>query len=161
MESLLPLGTLAEILVSRTVDQIKVEGLREFQKALKEMDGESQKQLRTVLNAAADIVVADAAPKVPTRSNRAAKSVRAMSSQREAKVVGGGAKVPYYPWLDFGGRVGKGRTGPKTGATSRPFYTKGRYIYPSFEHNRERIYAKVTEGLVDLARSAGLDVEQT
>lgn len=138
--------------MTAAVDPVKIVGLREFQAALKQMDGETQKQLRVVLNRAADMVTADAARKVPTRSGRARASLRAQSSQREAKVVGGSKKVPYYGWLDFGGRIGRDQK------TRRPYVQGGRFMYPAFVANRDAIYQALADGLADLARDAGLEV---
>lgn len=135
-----------------TIETIKVQGLREFQQALREMDGESQKKLRVVLNRAADLVVNEATPKIPSKSGKARKSVKAMSSQREVRVKGGGAKVPYYPWLDFGGNAGPNKR------ISRPFKQKGRYIYPAWDDVRPKALEALQEGLVELAKEAGLEV---
>lgn len=137
-----------------TVDPIKVAGLREFQKALKQMDGESQKKLRVVLNESATTVARGAARRVPRQTGRAAASLRASSSQREARVMGGSSKVPWYPWLDFGGRVGRNKS------VSRPFVTGGRYMYPTFSANRDSIYKALQKSLADLAREAGLAVTE-
>lgn len=134
------------------VDPIKVDGLKEFQRALKQMDGESQKQLRVVLNSAATTVATGAARRVPRRTGRAAASLRAMSSQREARVMGGSKKVPYYGWLDFGGRIGRDKS------QRRAFVPAGRYMYPTFAANRDSIYTALQRGLADLARNAGLEV---
>ena len=134
------------------IDPIHVAGLRDFQSALKQMDGESQKQLRVVLNQASDIVVTYATPKVPARSGRARKSLRAQSSQREAKVMGGSKKVPYYPWLDFGGRVGKKKD------VHRPFLKRGRYIYAAYSHQYPEVMEALQAGLAQLAEDAGLTV---
>lgn len=134
------------------IDPIKVQGLREFQAALRQMDGESQKQLRVVLNKAADLVAEDASSKVPRRTGRAAASVRAQSSQREAKVLGGSKKVGYYPWLDFGGRIGKDKS------VVRPFQKRGRYIYPAYVRQYDKVYSTLTAALAELARTAGLQV---
>lgn len=136
-----------------TIKPIKIGGLREFQAALKAMDGEAQKQLRVVLNDAAATVAGAAGRRVPVRSGKARASLRAQSSQREAKVVGGSAKVPYYGWLDFGGKVGKHRS------VSRRFVTEGRYMYPAFHANRDSIYAALQAALVELARSKGVTVD--
>jgi hypothetical protein len=132
-----------------SVDPIKVVGLRDFQGALKQMDGESQKQLRVVLNTAADLVIAEARRHVPTRSGKAKASVRVQSSQREAKVVAGSKKVPYFGWLDFGGRAGN---------VQRAWRPRGRYLYPAFDRNRDEVLEVLTDGLVKLARDSGLDV---
>ncbi len=135
-----------------TIDPIKVDGLIQFQRALKQMDGESQKQLRVVLNSAADLVVATASRRIPRRSGKAAASIRAMSSQREAKVMGGSKKVPYVGWLEFGGRVGQKH------ATQRPYIHGGRYIYPGYTANRPEVQEVLARGLADLVRQAGLEV---
>lgn len=140
------------------MDPIKVTGLREFQAALKSMDGESQKMLRLVLNDAAQIVVDAAKPRVAFRHGAARASMKVQSSQREARVKAGGAKVPYYPWLDFGGQVGPGRTGPRTGTVNRPFIRVGRYIYPAYAARRAAVLRRMETGLADLATGAGLDV---
>lgn len=133
-------------------EPIKIGGLREFQRALKQMDGESQKQLRVVLNRAAETVASGASRRVPRRTGRAAASLRAMSSQREARVMGGSKKVPYYGWLDFGGRIGRDKS------QRRPFITGGRYMYPTFSANRDSINKALADGLAELARTAGLEV---
>lgn len=135
-----------------TVKPIKVNGLLEFQAALKAMDGESQKQIRVALNSAAELVVAGASRRVPRRSGKAAASVRAMSSQREARVMGGSKKVPYYGWLDFGGRVGRDH------ATKRPYVPGGRYMYPAFTAQQIEILDQMAKALAALAHDAGLEV---
>lgn len=141
-----------------TSDPIQISGLREFQKALKDMDGESQKQLRLVLNDAVEMVAATARPRIPVGTGRARNSLRPSSSQREARVAAGGARVAYYGFLDFGGRVGPGRTGKNTGSVRRPFIKEGRYIYPAYYSVKPKVQARLEEGLRDLARNAGLDV---
>lgn len=141
------------------VEPIKIENLRELQSALKQLDGESQKQIRVVFNEAAEIIVEGARRLVPRGpSGDARASLKAMSGQREAKVVGGGRKAPYYPWLDFGGRVGRGRTGLNTGSVHRKFIESGRYIYPTLSRNRQEILETMAEGLARAARDAGLEV---
>jgi len=134
------------------IDPIKVNGLREFQAALKAMDGESQKQLRVAFNRAADLVVAEAAPKVARRTGKAAATVRAQSSQREARVMGGSKKVPYYGWLDFGGRTGRDRS------VKRPFIQRGRYIYPGYVRAYPQVMEELGRALADVARNVGLEV---
>jgi hypothetical protein len=134
-----------------TVEPIQVQGLREFQAALKAMDGNSQKKLKVVLDEASVTVARGAARRVPTKTGRAGASLRAQSSQREAKVVGGSGKVPYFGFLDFGGRVGRHKS------VARPFVKSGRYMYPAFSANRESILRALQDGIVSLAREAGLE----
>lgn len=137
-------------MTTNLIDAIEIKGIRELQAALKALDGESQKRLRIVFNEAAELVVAVAAPKVPTVSGAARKSVRARSGQRNAIVMGGSARVPYYGWLDFGGKAGNG--------VRRYFQKSGRYIYPAYTAKRPIILAQLTDALVALAHDAGLDV---
>jgi hypothetical protein len=131
---------------------VKIEGLREFQASLRRMDRDLPKQLRVVLNEAAEVVVEGARPKIPRRTGRAAASLRVQSSQRESRVAAGGARVPYYGWLDFGGSVGRKRS------IRRPFLRDGRYIYPTFRDRRATFQRILEKGLHDLATKSGLDV---
>lgn len=132
--------------------RIEVIGLREFQASLRKMDADLPKQLRLALNQAAQLVIDTARPGIPRRSGAAAASLKARSSQREARVAAGGRKAPYYPWLDFGGKVGQHN------GTARPFFTEGRYIYPALRKNRDEITKVMQVAITDLARNAGLEV---
>lgn len=132
--------------------EVRVTGLKEFQRALKKVDKDLPKAMRLALNESANVVVASATPLIPRRSGRAARSVKARSTQTLARVQGGGGRAEYYPWLDFGGAVGR------RNATRRPFLPKGRYIYPAFFANRDRFRSSLEDALVNVARSAGVEV---
>ena len=134
------------------VEPIRIDGLRELQAALRQIDGESQKKLRLVLNDAAELVADRARRTVPSDSGAARKSVKVKSSQREARVTGGSRRAPYYPWLDYGGRVGIDRS------VSRPFRREGRYLYPAYRKEHGDVLARLEAGLADLVRDQGLDV---
>ena len=129
---------------------VTIKGLRELQAKLRAMDGQSQKKIRLVLNEAADVIVQSARPLIPHRSGKAAASLKAQSGQREAKVVAGGARVPYYGWLDFGGSVGR------RNSVHRPFIKEGRYIYPTFSAKHAEVMKKIEEGIDALIRESGL-----
>lgn len=131
---------------------IDVSGIRQFARQVRQMDRELGKTVRVVLNSSAQLVVDRAGPKIPTRTGAARSSLKVRSSQREARVAAGGRRAPYYPWLDFGG------SGPNNRPAPRPFYTEGRYVYPSVRENRDEITRTMSTGLADLARSAGLEV---
>lgn len=136
-------------------EPIKIEGLAEFRRNLKTISGELPKAIRVAGNKAAQIVVDDAKPKVPTgpgRGGHASSSIRAKSTQTAAKVSGGGRRYPYYPWLDFGGRVGPRKS------VKRPFLKTGRYIWKSFDDRSAQVWEKLAESLVDVARQAGVEV---
>lgn len=136
-----------------TIAPLSINGLRELQAALKQMDGETQKQLRVVFNQAAQTVVGGAARRVPVKTGTARKSIRATSGQREAKVSGGSKKAAYYGWLDFGGAVGRKKN------TRRRFLQEGRYIYPAYSANADSIQKALERSILQLAQQAGLEVE--
>lgn len=134
---------------------IRIEGLASFNRRLRQVDAELPKALRVAMNRAADLVVKDARPLVPVRSGRAAASIKAASTRTAVRVRAGGAKAPYYPWLDFGGRVGRKK------ATVRPFDKEGRYLFPVYFKHRDsgRIQRLLQRSLLDVAHQAGMEVD--
>ena len=60
--------------------------------------------------------------------------------------------MPYYPWLDFGGRVGKGKS------VRRPFNKGGRYIYPGYAKNRPEVEERLLAALLQVCQQAGVEV---
>lgn len=133
---------------------IRIEGLKEFRAMLREADRNLPKGLRLAGNKAADIVVREARPRVPLGpgiGGHARDSVRAASTQTAARVKGGGKRYPYYPWLDFGGSVGRKRS------VHRPFLKTGRYIWRAFVDNKTEVHEQLRESLTEVARSAGLE----
>jgi hypothetical protein len=134
---------------------IGIEGLAEFSRNLRKLDSELPKALRLALNEAADLVVDEARPGIPSRSGRAKRSVRKASTRTAVRVRGGGARAPYYPWLDFGGRVGKGRS------IERPFLKEGRYIYAGYFRLRDtgQFQETLAAALLKVAAQAGVAVD--
>lgn len=132
-------------------DAIRIQGLNEFVRALKQLDTDLPKALRVAFNAAGQAIVAEARSKVPSRSGRARASVRTQSTQKAFRITGGSKKVPYYPWLDFGG------TTPIGG--KRPFIKDGRYIYAAYYRHRDELAVNLETALIDTARTAGLEVD--
>lgn len=134
---------------------IRVEGLREFSRALKRVDNEAPKGLRLAANRAADIVVRTAKPRVPLGpgiGGHAVTSIKAASTRTAARVSEGGKRYPYMPWLDFGGRVGPRKS------VKRPFLKEGRYIWKAFAEKRDEIEEVLEDAIVQVARDAGLEV---
>ena len=86
------------------------------------------------------VVARGRVPTGPAAGGHAAGSVRATGSQ----VVGGGSRFPYFPWLDFGGRVGRNNS------VNRRFIRSGRYIWRSFADSRTRVEGVMDESLRDL-----------
>lgn len=134
-------------------DPIRVNGLAEFSRNLRKLDNDLPKGLRVAMNEAAQVVVDYAVPRIPRRSGKAARSVKARSTRTAVRVSGGSARVPYYPWLDFGGKVGRGRS------VSRPFEKEGRYLYAGFFAKRQEFSAVLERALLNTAAQAGIEVD--
>lgn len=134
--------------------KVEVRGIRQLTSALKKMDGDLDKELKSAFRAIAETVSAAAAGKVPKQTGRAASSIKPRSSTRGASIAFGGTRAPYYPWLDFGGRVGKNKS------ISRPFIKEGRYVYPAIREEGDLIRAKTDEALERLARAAGFETKE-
>lgn len=132
-------------------EAISIRGLQEFVRALRKVNTDLPKELRVALNQGADLVVEWARPRVPSRSGRARRSLRVSSTRTAARVTGGGARVPWYPWLDFGGRVGRKRS------VHRAFLPSGRYIFPGYAARQDEVQDEVVRALLDLAERAGLN----
>lgn len=141
--------------MARGLGAVRVDGLADFNRALKRMDAGLPKELRLALNEAADTIIDATVPRVPKRTGRAAKSLKARSTRTAARVAGGGSKAPYYPWLDFGGKVGRNK------ATQRRFFRFGRYLYKRyFDLKDSGEFVKVlTDALHRVTRKAGLHMD--
>lgn len=134
-----------------TAPHVEVEGLRELGRSLRKLSADAPKALRLALNDAADVILDDAKPRVPRRSGRARGTLKAQSTRTESRVSGGGGRAPYYPWLDFGGRVGRRKR------TLRPVLKDGRYIYNAFFRRRDDYRDALDDRLADVIASAGLE----
>lgn len=132
------------------IEPLKIEGLKDFQAALRDAEEGLQKQLRVVFNEAADAVVASARPFIPRRSGRLAGTLKASSGQREASVKLGGVKTPYAGFIEFGGRVGRRRS------VIRRFVPGGRSLYPAVQREEGQLTDIMARGLERLADEAGL-----
>jgi hypothetical protein len=134
---------------------LTVDGLVEFSRALHGLERSLPRALRLALNTSADVVIGRAQPRVPTLTGRAARSMHARSTRTKVRVTAGGDRAPYYPWLDFGGRVGH------HGTALRAFLKEGRFLYPAyFELRRSGEFDKVLEReLRKVAVQAGLAVD--
>lgn len=134
-------------------EAIRIDGLAEFVRNLRRLDSDLPKTLRVALNGAADVVVGYARPRIPKRTGRALSTLKARSTRTEVRVSAGGRRAPYYPWLDFGGRVGRGKS------VRRAFLKEGRYIYAGYFAGRDEFERVLVDALVDTARAAGIEVD--
>lgn len=132
---------------------IKIDGLRQLQRSLRQLDADMPKLLRVTFNDAMKLVIDYASNHMPRRSGRAINSLKPRSQQRSARIAMGGPRAPHAPWLDFGGQ---GRRPGRPAA--RPFMKEGRYVYKGLAVKRDEITDVMTKGLADIARQAGLEV---
>lgn len=139
--------------------KIVVVGIPDLQKALRQMDKDLPRELAAGLAEAAEIVAEAARPLVPHRSGSAAGSIKVKKQQRAAALGVGGNEAPYFPWLDFGGQIGAKSGKAKGDRGRRPFFQKGRYIYPTLSRKNKQVKAKVDEVLERMARRAGFETE--
>lgn len=135
---------------------IKVDGLPELQRALKDLDPALAKALKVELKDVAESVMHDAQNDMPVKSGRALESMKAGADIAGPYVAGGKKSVPYYGWLDFGSRTPiKGRprsVGPWKGTGAGP--KKGRFIFPAIDRNRDVIERKSTDAFEKAKREA-------
>lgn len=131
---------------------IKIDGLKELNKALKGIDADAAKTMRLVLNDAGQIVVSVAKPRVPSITGNARASIKVASTQTAVRVKAGGNKAPYYPWLDFGGAVGINKS------VKRPFLKSGRYLWAAYSTQDKNIAKLIEKRLHGLVAANGLDV---
>lgn len=133
-------------------EMIRISGLRELNAALKRADVELPKKVRLSLNDATEGIADDAGRHFPQRSGRGARSYKARSTRTAARVVMGGAKARYVPWMDFGGQ---GRVAGRP--AKRPFIRTGRYLFPALERRRPEYLADLERVLVEVAVEAGFE----
>lgn len=134
---------------------LRVQGLTEFSRNLKQLDGDLPKALRLALNEAGQLVVDRAVPKVPRRSGKAARSIKARSTRTQVRVSEGGNSARHMPWLDFGGSVGRHKS------VHRPFLKRGRYLFPAYIALRDsgEFEDVLNTALLKVAAQAGVEVE--
>jgi len=135
------------------IEPIKIEGLAAFSRNLRKLDSDLPKGLRLASNEAGQIVVNWAQPKVPVLTGTAAGTMKTKSTRTSARVSAGSKKAPYYAWLDFGGRVGR------QDSVERPFIKGGRYMYPGYAVNKDKVQRTLLEALVKVAEQAGVAVD--
>lgn len=138
--------------MSSDLCQIKIQGMKELQKSLKELGPETGKMMRPALNDVAGVVVRVAQPKIPVLTGKARGSVRANSTATAARVAAGGARAEYYPWLDYGGKVGR------KDSVSRPFERHGRYLYPAYWSQQGNIQKMLEDRIRKVIAAAGMEM---
>lgn len=133
--------------------QVEIRGLREFRAQLRALNGNTDEAGREASRKAAELVIEHARPRIPTgpaRNGHVKDTLRAVDAGKRSYVRAGGASHPYYPWLDFGGRVGI------RASVRRAYIKEGRYIFPAYSAVFPRIKAVLDDELREAAHGAGL-----
>lgn len=129
--------------------EVQIEGLKALRAGLKKIDPQLQKDLRNDLLPVAHRVADEARGRVPSKSGRAASSIRGGVSGNNAYVQGGRATVKHFAWLDFGSRTpvrGNPRSvGPWAGSGAGP--KRGRFIYPAIDARRDDIETTAADAI--------------
>ncbi len=141
--------------MAETGYSVKVTGLREVNAALKEVERGLPKAMQVEFKAIAEVIAESARGKVPRKTGAAAGSIRARATQRGAGIAfsDSDGSVPYFPWLNFGGRVGR------HGSIERSTVTPDRYIYSSILSARDETMRAVDDAVKKVAGQAGFDTE--
>lgn len=141
------------------MQQVRIVGLRELRRALRAAGELMPQMLNDELRSIAEIVAARARTKVPHRSGRTAASIRPVIARGGAAVRAGGARVPWYGWLDFGGV--RRHMGPHHSHSTehlqpgRPAIRGGRYLYPALEETDAEIERNARRALDRVFEAAG------
>lgn len=83
-------------------ERIKIEGLRDLVKALRQIDKDLPKEIRQINYDAAQDIAGAAKGLVPRRSGKLADSIRPLATQRGGQVAAGKLNVPYAGPIHFG-----------------------------------------------------------
>lgn len=134
--------------------KVEVRGLRELGSAFNKLDREAAAELKHELTGAAQEVVGLVQSRVEKLTGAAAGSVKAKGSTRGASIAFGGTAAPHYPWLDFGGKVGRGDS------IERPFIQGGRYVYPAIAERSDATNEAIDGAVKRAAQRAGFDTQE-
>lgn len=133
---------------------IKVTGLTEFQQAVRKLGTTGAEAVAKAAGVeAAELVVTRTKPKIPLGpgiGGHARNTLKVVNQGVLYSVEAGGPKFPYYPWLDFGGRVGKKQS------VRRPFIKEGRYVWATYDDSTPQITEIMEKTLNAALKEAGL-----
>jgi len=123
--------------------RIQIDGLKETQRALKEMSHDLRYEMKETHLKAAQVVVEGAVRFVPFKTGRLAASIRAAATMTSGKVRAGSAAVPYAGPIHFGW--------PARRIKPQPF------IYDAMDVRRKEVYDLYAARIYGLIDKHGLD----
>lgn len=133
---------------------VRVSGMRELNKALREVSKETQGELKEASRGVAEFVASDSRSAAQSLGGVAAKTAPSISPVGGVKGAGvalGGARFPFAGGAEFGSvrfKQFKPWRGNSSGA--------GYFVYPSIRRNAERIEDEFTAAVEALLKRAGL-----
>jgi hypothetical protein len=157
---------------------IRIDGLADLQSEMKRLSPAIQKEFAKEMQKVAGYVVAEVRGEMQksyaetaaetgrkSRSTgRAQSSVRPHFSGNSLYISAGGARAPYYPWLDFGGkgvvgwprkiRVATSGHGRYMKKNKRPFIKEGRWLYPTIARVRPEVYRRASAAIERAKKAA-------
>lgn len=145
---------------------LHVTGLKELRAALKQIEPDLLPVMRDKLKAAGEVIAADARHQVPVgregqrkkgralRPGAARDSIRITAGGNSVYLIGGRASVPYFGWLDFGGKLGP--KGKRYNTQLRRVIKGGRYLYPAIARHSQDLANAVGKAFDEVATKAGL-----
>lgn len=136
---------------------VDVEGLRELNRALKELGPQFPKEMRAVNKKAAEEVSGEARAAALAQGGVAAKSASSIKVSAGAMSAGlavGGSTAPWAVGAEFGGggRPTTQQFKPWRGNGSNAGY----FVYPTIRENADEIESTYREGLDELLERVGL-----
>lgn len=131
--------------------RVEIRGGRELARAFKQLETGLDKELRLAFKEIARFVANRAASKVERLTGRAAASLKPRATSSGAGIAFGGSAAEHYPWLDFGGRVGRNRS------IVREIVPGGRYVYPTIGESKEEIGQMADDAIRTVAKRADFE----
>lgn len=134
-------------------DAVRITGLRDVQRALRQVDRTLPRELRKAGNAAAQVIVDEGKARATTPQQRkAAESLRPRSDQRGVRVaLGNASRYPFALGAEFGSI-----TYPQFPAFRGSGSGAGYFLWPAIRANRERVAGLFLDGVDTITRQAGL-----
>lgn len=147
---------------------VRVEGLRELNKALKDIGPEARAELKSAAQKVANLVAADAKAAASSLGGVAAKVAPSISPRAgiggTAGVAFGGARFPMAGGAEFGAghdRMRNRKSGQYVGYNQFPQWRgngsgAGYFLYPTIRRDADRIITEFTTALDEVVKKVGL-----
>lgn len=129
--------------IEGTGGMAEIEGLRELQKALRNLNDDSRNDMKETHRRAGQIIVEAAAPFVPVQSGALLASIRSAPTTRQGRVRVGNAAVPYAGPIHFGWPARNIRPNP--------------FIYEVLDRRRDEVLRLYEQRIDELIRKHDLD----